>query len=197
MSIDAQCLLWQQLNKKYGNDTNKTFVMTIANHLSHSDYSLAKDFREAAWNTFDLVNSCIACNANYAPTGSKISIQWKQLLFEGEGPEAGPAQESAFERAKVLLYTNYETRQRTQLYKKYCEAKEAFMEKKSAMMMEFQLKHDNNWEATLDKMLPTTEEYKQFQHLEKKISPLLQAIDEWVYGPLAIVMGPLKKSTLK
>ena len=194
MSIDIQRLFWQQLNKKYGNDTNKMFVMTIANHLSHRDYSPPKDLREAALNTFELVNHCIECNANYAPTGSKISLQWQQLLFEGEGPQASPAQKPAFEKAKALLYTDYEARERTELYKQYCEANVAFVEKRFALKRECELKFGNGWEAIFDEIFPTTEEYKVFQPLERQVNPLLQAIEEWVYGPLAPVMAPLKKS---
>ena len=195
MSIDVQRLLWQQLNKKYGNDTNKMFVMTIANHLSHSDYSPAKDLREAALNTFELVNYCIECNANYAPTGSKIAFQWQQLLFEGEGPQASPAQKPAFERAKALLYTDYEAREQTELYKQYCAAKAAFVEKRFAIKMECEQRYGNNWEANFEEIFPTTEEYKVFQPLKKKVSPLLQAIEEWEYGPLAPVMAPIREST--
>ena len=194
MSIDVQRLLWQQLNKKYGNDTNKIFVMTIAKHLSHSDYSPAKDLSEAALNTFELVNHCIACNPIYAPTGSKISLQWQQLLFEGEGPKATPAQKPAFEKAKALLYTNYETRERTELYKEYCRAKANFIEKKFMIKRECEVAYGDHWEAKFDEKFPTTEEYQQFQPLEKKVRPLLQAIDEWVYGPLAHVMTPIKTS---
>ena len=32
-----------------------------------------------------------------------------------------------------------------------------------------------------------------FQPLERKVSPLLEAIEEWVDGPLAPVMAPIKK----
>ena len=194
MNIDVQRLLWQQLNKKYGNDTNKAFVMTIANHLNHFDYSPAKDLREAALNTFELVNCCIGCNTNYTPTGSKVSLQWKLLLFEGEGPKATPAQRPAFERAKALLYTDYETRERTELYKQYSEAKVAFIEKRFAIKRECELKYGNKWEANFNEIFPTTKEYKVFQPLEREVSPLLKAIFEWVYGPLAPVMAPIRKS---
>ena len=53
------------------------------------------------------MNHCIACNPNYAPTGSKISLQWQELLFEGQGLGGTSAQKPAFERAKALLYTDY------------------------------------------------------------------------------------------
>ena len=194
MSFDVQRLLWQQLNKKYGNDTDKMFVMTIANHLNHSDYSPPKDLREAALNTFELLNHCIGCNANYAPTGSKISLQWQQLLFEGEGPKATPTEKPVFERAKALLYTNYETREPTELYKRYYEAKAAFVEKRFAIKRECELKYGNEWEANFNEIFPTTEEYKVFQPLEREVSPLLKVIDEWVNGPLAPVVAPMKKS---
>ena len=164
------------------------FVMTIANHLNHSDYSPPKDLREAALNTFELVNHCIGCNPNYAPTGSKVSLQW-------QGPGETSAQKPAFERVKALLYTDYESREPTELYKNYYEAKVAFIEKRFVIKRECELKYGNKWETNFEEIFPTTEEYKVFQPLERKVSLLLEAIEEWVHEPLAPVMAPIKKST--
>ena len=177
MSIDVHRLLWQQLSKMYGNDDNSMFVLTMGKYLNFLDYS-PTNLREAGHNTFELVNSCISCNVNYSPTGSRISIQWEQLLYQGKGPPATDAQRPAFEKARDLLYTNYKTREPTELYKKYLKATAALAEKKVELMRECQQKYGNNWEAFYKEMLPATEEYQQFQFLDREVSPLLQAIDE-------------------
>ena len=195
MGIDAHRLLWQQLNKMYGNGANSVFVLAIGKYLNHSDYSPTENFREAGHNTFELVNSCIACNVNYSPTGSRISIQWEQLLYHGKGPPAAEAQRPAFENARDLLYTNYKTRERTELYKKYLKAKAALAKKKVAMMIEYQQKYGNSWKDIYEQMLLATDEYLQFDPLDREVSPLLQAIEEWEYGPLANVMAPMKEGT--
>ena len=44
-------------------------------------------------------------------------------------------------------------------------------------------------------MLLATDEYLQFDPLDREVSPLLQAIEEWEYGPLANVMAPMKEGT--
>ena len=141
MSIDAHCLLWQQLTKIYGNDDKNVFVLTIGKYLNYSDYCPIENLRKAGHNTFELVNSCISCNVNYSPTGSIISIQWEQLLCHGKGPPATAMQRPAFEKAMALFYTNYETREPTELYKKYLEAKAALAEKKIEFIRECQQKY--------------------------------------------------------
>ena len=50
-------------------------------------------------------------------------------------------QRPAFEKAMALLYTNYETREPTELYKKYVEAKAALVEKKVEFIRECQQKY--------------------------------------------------------
>ena len=149
MSIDVHRLLWQQLSNMYGND-NSMFVLTIGKYLNLLDYS-PNNLREAGHNTFELVNSCISCNVNYSPTGSRISIQWEQLLCQGKGPPATDTQRPAFEKARDLLYTNYETREPTKLYKKYLKATAALAEKKVELMIECQQEYGDNWEAFIRK----------------------------------------------
>ncbi len=170
------------------------FVLSIGKYLLYSDYSLVSLPKRAAYNTFDLVDACIACNVNYTLTGSRISTQWEQLLYHGKGPAAGPAQKPAFEHAKALLYINYETKERTELYKKYIKAKADFGEKEVSLKIECQRKYGDNWKSIYDQLLVTTEEYQQFQPLDREVSPLLQAIDEWEYGPLITTMAPMKES---
>ena len=193
VTVDVHRLLWQKLDEVYGNDPNSMFVLTMGKALYYADYSPTKFPKVAAHNTFELVNSCIACNVNYSPTGSIISLRWEQLLYEGKGPKATEEQRPAFEKAKALLYENYETRKPTELYEKYLEAKSAFERKKVQLMRECRQKYCDNWEANYNELLPATEEYQQFQALDREVSPQLQAIDEWVYGPLANVMAPLKQ----
>lgn len=194
MNIDAHRLLWQQLNKLYVQDDNSMFVLSIGKYLLYSDYSLVSLPEQAAYNTFNLVDDCIACNVNYTLTGSKISTQWEQLLYHGKGPAAGPAQKPAFENAKALLYVNYDTKERTQLYDNYIKAKADFGEKEVTLKIECQQKYGDNWKSIYDQLLVTTEEYQQFQPLDGEVSPLLQAIDEWEYGPLITTMAPMKES---
>ena len=196
MSTGVQRLLWQKLNEMYGNDPNSgMFVLTMGKRLNYADYSPTHFPKVAALNTFELVNSCIACNVNYSPTGSRISQRWEQLLYKGKGPKATAKQKPAFEKAKALLYKNYEAREYSELYKRYIDAKSALATKKVELEMECHQKYGDKWEAIYDKLLPATEEYQQFQALDREVSPLLQAIDEWVYGPLATVMAPRKKGS--
>ena len=92
---------------------------------------------------------------NFYPMGA-TTLSWK-------GTSSNCNTKPAFEKAMVSLYTNYETRKPPELYKKYLEAKVALAEKKVELMRECQQKFDNNWEAVYNEMLPTTEEYQQFQ----------------------------------
>ena len=193
LGIDVHRLLWQKLNEMYGNDANSMFVLTVGKHLNYADYSPTEFPKVAALNTFELVNSCISCNVNYLPTGSIISLRWEQLLYEGKGPKATAKQKPAFEKAKALLYKNYEAREYSELYKRYIDAKAALAKKEVELQMECYQKYGDKWEAIYNKLLPATEEYQQFQPLDREVSPQLQAIDEWVYGPLATVMAPHKK----
>ncbi len=195
MSIDVHRALWQKLNEMYGNDANSMFVLSMGKYLNYADYSPTEFPKVAGHNTFELVDSCIACNVNYSPTGSRISLRWEQLLYQGKGPKATAEQKPAFEKARDLLYVNYETRKPTELYEKYLKAKSAFEIKKVKLMGECRDKYGSNWETHYNELLPATEEYQQFQALDREVSPLLQAIDEWIYGPLANVMAPLKNGS--
>ena len=170
------------------------FVLSIGKYLLYADYSPVSLPQRAALNTFNLVDNCIACNVNYSPKGSKISTQWEQLLYHGKGPPAGPAQKPAFEYAKALLYINYETKERSELYKKYIKAKADFARKKVLLKMECKDSYGDNWKTIYNQLLGTTEEYQRFEPLDREVSPLLQAIDEWVDGPLITAMAPMKES---
>ena len=61
-------------------------------------------------------------------------------------------------------------------------------------MIEYQQQYGDKWKTIYDQMLLTTEEYQRFQPLDREVPPLLQAIDEWMYGPLVTTMAPMKKS---
>ena len=195
MSIDVHRLLWQKLNEMYGNDANGMFVLTMGKRLNYADYSPTEFPKVAAHNTFELVDSCIACNVNYSPTGSRISLQWEQLLYEGKGPKATAKLRPAFEKAKALLYKSYETREPSPLYKKYLETKFNLAKKKGELMIKCRQDYGDEWDAPYDELLHATQEYQQFQDLDREVSPQLQAIDEWVDGPLATVMTPLQKGS--
>ncbi len=193
MGIEIHRLVWQVLNRMYGNDTNSVFVMTVGKYLNYADYSPTEFPKVAALNTFELVDSCVACNVNYAPTGSRISLRWEQLVNHGRGPKATGKQKPAFDKARALLYKNYEIREYTELYKKYLEVKSAVARKKVDLEIECRQKYGNDWEIAYTKLLSATEEYQQFEALDREVCPQLQAIDEWVDGPLATVMTPMKQ----
>ena len=180
----------------YGNDANSMFVLSMGKRLNYADYSPTEFPKVAGYNTFELVDSCIACNVNYSPTGSRISIQWEQLLDQGKGPKATAKQRPAFEKAKALLYKSYETREPSELYKKYIEAKFNLAKKKGKLMIECRQDYGDSWDTTYHELLSATEEYQQFEALDREVSPQLQAIDEWMDGPLANVMAPMKKGII-
>ena len=194
MSVDYHALLWQQLNKNFGEATNNAFVMAVGKFLLYSDYSSTnEDTKLAASNTFELTDACIGCGANYNPTGSKISRLWDQLLNQGKGPEAGPEQQAAFERAKRVLFKNWDAEIPTPFYQSYLDAKIAYMEKAAQMKYEYMEKFGDSWEAIYDEVIRATTEYLTWERLDKAVAPLLKAIDEWTYGPLAGTMAPMRK----
>ena len=184
MSVDYRELLWQQLNKNFGEGTNNTFVMAMGKFLLYSDYSLTNDNQKvAANNTFELTDTCVACATNYNPTGSNISLLVKQLLTAGKGPSAGPEQQAAFEQARKALYKVWDTRTPTPFYQSYLDANSAYQLKQITMKYEYQEKYGDNWEAIYDEAIKATPEYLNWDRLHKDVAPLLKAMDEWVYGP--------------
>ena len=119
IGVDYHRLLWQRLNKSYGN-ASTIFVMAVGKQLSFSDYDITGNAELAAQKTFELVNSTIACATNYSPTGSSVSLMWERLL-QGKGPKAGPEHRPAFEKAKSVLFKNYDQNNCTELYQGYLD----------------------------------------------------------------------------
>ena len=193
MSVDYHALLWQQLNKNFGEGTNNTFVMAVGKFLLYSDYSLTNDNQKvAANNTFELTNTCLGVGPNYNPTGSTVSLLWKTLVKEGKGPSAGPEQQAAFEQARKALYKVWDTRTPTPFYQSYLDANSAYQLKRITMKYEYQEKYGDNWEAIYDEAIKATPEYLTWDRLHKDVAPLLNAIDEWVYGTLAGTLGLIR-----
>ena len=177
MSVDYHSLLWQQLNKAYAG-TDQAFVMTTGMFPLYSDYSLSDgNAKIAEMNTFELTDRCIACGTNYNPTGAKISLLWDQLLNYGKGPPAGPELEPAFKNARDRLY-------------------KAYIQTSIKMKYEYQEKYGDDWEKFYDEGIRATPEYKTWEKLNKEVTPLLKAINEWVYGPLqSRVIEPMRMGT--
>ena len=48
MSVDHISLLWQELNKNFGDGVTTTFVMRTGQHLLYSDYDVTSDEDVAA-----------------------------------------------------------------------------------------------------------------------------------------------------
>ena len=177
MSVDYHELLWQQLNKNFGEGTNNTFVMAMGKSLLYSDYSLTNDNEKvAANNTFELTDTCVECATNYNPTGSNISLLVKQLLTAGKGPQAGPEQQAAFEQARKALYKVWDTRTPTPFYQSYIDANSAYQLKRITMKYKYQEKYGDNWQAIFDEAIKATPEYLTWDRLHKDVAPLLKAI---------------------
>ena len=194
MSVDYHELLWQQLNKSFAKGSNDAFVLAVGKFLLYANYSEVNDNAiRAAFNTFELTDTCIGCSANYNPTGSKISMLWDQLLNQGKGPQAGPEQQAAFEQARSTLFKVWDTRTPTPFYQSYIDAKSAYLGKTILMKAQYKKEYGDGWEELYDQVIVTTPEYLNYQRLDKDVAPLLKAIDEWVYGPLYGTLAPMKK----
>jgi len=83
MSIDYKRLLWQELNKNFGDGESTSFLMRTGQQLLYSDYDISGSEDTAAYNTFELVNNTSSCAAVYTPNGTNISDMWHSLLYYG------------------------------------------------------------------------------------------------------------------
>ena len=205
MSVDYHALLWQQLNKTFATGTDQAFVMATGKFLLYSDYSLltsdnvkiaeltSDNVKIAEYNTFQLTDVCVACSPNYNPTGSNISVLWDQLLNDGQGPQAGPEQQAAFEQAKRSLFKVWEARTPTPFYQSYIDANDAYQKKEIKIKSECQKEYGDQWEAIYNEVIKATSEYLNFERLDKEVAPMLKAINNWIYGPLAYTLVPMKK----
>jgi len=195
MSIDYKSLLWQELNKNFGDGTSTTFVMSIGQQLLYSDYDVSGDQDIAAYNTFQLVDETLSCAHIYTPNGSNISAMWKQLLFRGRGPRAGPQQQAAFEKARKILYKSYPS-EKTAFYIEYDTKQNELSAVKKDLKEKMEEKDGDDWEVHFDEELEETAEYRAFQDIEEWVGIHVQAIREWEKGPLAGTMAPLEEGTV-
>ena len=191
--VDYHRLLWQELNKNFGNDTT-VFVMAVGEILSSADYSITDGHAElAAKNTFQLVDHTIACAINCSK-GSPISTMWTRLL-QGRGPRAGPEEQPAFAEAKRALYVDYDKKLPTELYKEYRVKEHALMQKELQIEDELREKYGDQWKVYFDKRLKASKEYLDFQYASEEVKPHLDAIKIWIHGPLVHDLDSLKQGT--
>jgi len=189
--INYHRLLWQALNNKFkGNGS--TFVMATGQRLDYSDYDVSGNARLAAYKTFELLDNGISCAANYSVTGSRISTKYEQLLTQGKGPNAGPQQQAAFEKAKSALYKVYDT-EHTDYYEDYLNKEKAVLQKRNQMESEYQEQYGDKWKSKFDKDFAVTDEYLDFKPKQQEVAPHLKALNEWRYGPLADTLVPMRK----
>jgi len=189
--IDYHRLLWQELNKNFGNETSTVFVMAVGQQLSYFDYDVCKNTKMAAYNTYQLVNSTIACGTNHNTAGSSISLMWERLL-QGKGPGAGQKHRPAFEEAKETLYVEYPKR-KNELYEKYLTKKNALEQKKVKMQDDCKKKYGNQWKANFEREFNGCIENNEFQDLKASVEHHLKAIEVWEHGPLFHILNPIKK----
>ena len=122
-------ILWQELNRKFGDGISTVFVMTPGQTLLHSEYDVSNLSDWASYKTFELVDNALQCATNYSETGWKISMKWEQLLTQGKGPNAGPQHQAAFDKAKKVLFDVYNTKH-SEFYEEYLQKQKAFRKKK-------------------------------------------------------------------
>ena len=191
--VDYHRLLWQELNKNFGNAPSIIFVMAVGQQLSSSDYDItAGHDKLAAQKTFELVNHTIPCATNYSPKGMLVSVMWERLL-QGKGPSAGPEHQPAFEKAKHALFVDYTRNQPTQLYQDYLDKEIALKQKKFQIEEECRNKYGDQWKSNFDKRLEASKEHTEFQHVAEVVQCHLKAIEVWEHGPLVHNLNHMKQ----
>ena len=194
IGVDYHRLLWQELNKKFGNASTQVFVMAVGQQLCPSEYAITYGNTElAAQNTFELVNHTIACATTYSPKGSSISKMWERLLQE-EGPKAGEEHKQAFEKARDELFAKYKEKKPKKLYQDYLDKEIALNEKKLQIRGECQNDGDQ-WESNFKEKLQHSKEYIEFEHAAKVVQPHLDAIEVWEHGPLVHKLRQMRQGT--
>ena len=189
IEVDYHRLLWQELNKNFGNDTT-VFVMAVGEILSSADYSIADGHAElAAKNTFQLVDRTIACAINCSK-GSSISEMWKRLLRK-KGPKPGPEEEPAFQKAKLALFVDYDKNLPTKLYKEYHDKEDALKQKEHQIDCGSQKNYGDQRKVNLK----TSKEYSDFQRVAERVKHHLDAIKVWEHGPLVHDLDHMKQGT--
>ena len=195
VGFDCYRLLWQELNKKFGNTPTKAFVMAVGQQISPFEYRTTDGNEQlAAQKTFELVNHTIPCATTYSPNGSSISGLWKRLLQE-EGPKAGEEHRPAFEEAMVALFGGYDKSKHTDLYQDYIDKENALNEKKRKIKDECQKEYGDHWESNFNDNLQLSKEYTEFQHAFNLVKPHLDDIEVWQHGPLVHKLKKMEQGT--
>ena len=187
-------LLWQELNKNFGNATT-IFVMAVGQQLSSFDYDITSGHAElAAQKMFELVNHTIPCGTNYSSGGSLVSVMWERLL-QGKGPRAGPEHQPAFEKAKRALFVDYDNHKPTELYQNYLDKEIALKQKELQMKDECQNQYGDQWKVKFDEKLQVSKEYIEFQRAVDVVKPYMDDIEVWKHGPLVHNLNHMKQGT--
>lgn len=194
IGVDYHRLLWQELNKMYGNGSSTVFVMAVGQQLCSSDYDVTGNAKMAAFNTFELVNNTISCSTNFCAAGSTVSFMWEHLQL-GTGPSAGPQQQADFYKAKEALYVDYVKSKRTKLYDEYLEKKQAREEKKIQVKTYCKNNHGDRWEEYYREGFNASTENIEFQDLAAEVIPHLNAIEVWRHGPLVHITTHIRQGT--
>ena len=196
IGVDCHRLLWQELNKRFCNAPAKVFVMAVGQQLSSCDYGITAGHGElAAQKTFELVNHTIPCATNYSSKGSLISVMWERLLQE-KGPIAGPNEQPAFEKARRVLFVDYDKHKPTELYQDYLDKEIALRQKEFQIEEECQDHYGDQWKVKFDRRLQVSKEYIEFQRAAKVVQPHLDAIEVWKHGPLVHKLKQLEQGVL-
>jgi len=195
MSVDYHRLLWQQLNKNFGDGKSAMFVMRTGQQLLYADYDVSGDPDIASYNTFKLVDETVNVAPAFTPSGSNISNLWQQLLDGGKGPNPGPAEKTAFEKARKVLYKRY-PEEKSEYYIEYIDKKFKLEDKRYDLEKKMKDEYGDDWEAYLEERLKRTREYYEYSEIETRVKPHLQAIDAWDYGPLKDTIVPFKEGTV-
>ena len=195
IGFDYYRLLWQELNKKFGNTPTKVFVMAVGQQISPFEYRATDGNAQlAAQKTFELVNHTIPCATTYSPNGSLISGLWERLLQE-EGPKAGEEHQPAFEEAMHALFGGNDQSKHTKLYQDYLDKKIALNQKKLQIKKECQKEYGDHWESNFNDNLQLSKEYTEFEDVSNLVQPHLDAIEVQKHGPLVHKLKQMEQGT--
>jgi len=191
-SQDYHQAIREAVKELYCDGVSSTFVMTTGMSLDSADYDITNP--KASYNTSLLVDNALRCGVNYDPTLSHVSTLWELLLRTGKGPNPGPSDKEAFENARKLLYFNYSDGIKSKLYDEYIEKKDECSRARLRFENFLQKKFGDSWIDEFDKRWPNRPEPKAFQEIQKKVEPLITAINVWENGTLYATLKPLQDS---
>ena len=193
-SQDYHQAIWEAVKGHYCDGISSTFVMSTGMSLDSADYDVTNP--KASYNTSVLVDNTLRCSINYEPTLSHVSTLWELLLNNGKGPNPGPSDKEAFENAKRLLYFDYSKLTRSKLYDQYYEKQDKCRKAKQKLENDLKKQYGDSWMDEFDKQWPTRPALIEYKDIQKKVEPLIAAIDVWENGTLYSTIKPLKDSTL-